>query len=88
MGSILQDLRYGLRLLVKNPGFSLTLVLVLALGIGGVTAMFTVVNGVLLRPLSLSHPASVAVRSRLYVPSCQGEYVPAFPSVGRVFAKE
>ncbi|HMG33577.1 MAG TPA: ABC transporter permease [Blastocatellia bacterium] len=54
--SLVQDVRYGLRLLRKNPGFSTVAILTLALGIGANTAIFSVLNGVMLESLPVSHP--------------------------------
>lgn len=66
MDEFLRDVRYGFRLLIKNPGFSCVALITLALGIGATTAIFSVVSGVLLRPLPFKDPDKlVLIKERL-----------------------
>jgi len=65
MANFLRELKYAIRLLAKSPGFSVVAVLTLALGIGANTAIYSVVNGLLLHPSGILHPKRVvALRAR------------------------
>ena len=74
MNSFLQDLRHGIRVLSKSPGFTLVAVFTLALGIGANTAIFSLLDQVLLRRLPVPHPEQLAT---LHIPK---------PIVGRVWS--
>jgi putative ABC transport system permease protein len=59
MRSLIFHLRHALRLLIRTPGFTIMAILIFGLGIGANTAIFSLVNGVLLKPLPYSHPESL-----------------------------
>jgi putative ABC transport system permease protein len=74
--TLFQDLRYGARMLAKQPGFALTAILTLGLGVGANTAIFSVINNVLLKPLPYPEPNRIVKTQRRY-PQGMGDSVSA-----------
>jgi len=77
LDQVLQDVRYGLRLLRKSPTFTAICVLTLALGLGVNAALWTVVSSVLLRPLSFAHPERLMAIEETFLPAGWGPASPA-----------
>ncbi|HXS94095.1 MAG TPA: ABC transporter permease [Candidatus Limnocylindrales bacterium] len=79
MRAIVDDLRYALRGLAKNPGFAVVAVISLALGIGANTTIFTLVNGILLRPMPVSGPSRL-VSLKIVDSATPGEWGCSYPN--------
>ena len=89
MGSVVLDIRYALRQLRKSPGFALTAILTLAFGIGATTAIFSIVEGVLLRPLPFANQARlVTLGDRLEGVEYGGEAPGVTPHGIRIYMRD
>jgi hypothetical protein len=71
--TLLRNIRYGVRTLTRSPGFALTAILVMALGIGATTSLFTIVRAVLLKPLPFSEPGNLVMVYEHFRPSTTGD---------------
>ena len=81
MSGLAQDLRYSLRQLRKNPGFTLVVVLTLALGLGANVTVFSIVNGIILRPLPVPQPRQIAVLAAQQRGAPLGMYMLSYPEL-------